>query len=90
MKVKRLQISADLLFEMFSAGFHEGGYTVIDDAIPADAKLVNVRYFPPHGWPNSIELLIESDSFAEVGEGQEPPTFSPTMRKEYPEPHARS
>lgn len=88
MKVKRLQISAELLFEMFSDGFHEGGYTVIKDAVPADARLVNVRYFPPHGWPNSIELLIESDSFAEVAEGHSVPTLLPIARKEYPEPHA--
>lgn len=84
MKVKRLQISAELLFGMFSSGFHEAGYTVIEDAIPSDARLVNVH----HAWPNRIELLIESDSFLEVKEGFVPDAFCPVMRKEYSEPHA--
>lgn len=77
MKYKRLQISVDLLFMMFSEGHSSPGYRVTGDGIPHDAKLVNVR----HAWPNTVELLIESESFAEIKDCDEIPVFSPTCER---------
>ena len=76
-KVKRLQISPELLFELFTAGPHLGGYSVVEDAVPADAKLINVR----HGWPNQIELLIESEEFPEIEDGEKIPLFRPLVQR---------
>jgi bifunctional DNase/RNase len=63
-----------LFCELFSAGPHHG-YRVVDDAIPSDAMVLNARL----GWPFGIELLIASDSFAEVHDGQEIPDFAPLI-----------
>ena len=76
-KYKRLLISADLLFRMFEDGPHRA-YTVIDQAIPADAQLVSVR----RGWPDVIELLMSSETFEEVPLGQEIHLLTPTVRSE--------
>lgn len=82
MKVKRFQISPELLFEILSEGFHPAGYSVIENAVPKDARLVNVH----HAWTNFIELLIESDSFPETFEGEVPILLSPVVRKERSDP----
>jgi hypothetical protein len=74
MKVKRLQISPELLFQLFAAGEHRG-YYVGAGAVPCDAELVNVR----HAWPNMMELLIRSESFEEVVLGQEIPPLELTV-----------
>jgi hypothetical protein len=73
MKVKSVEMSAELLFHLFAAGHHPGGYTVVKDAIPEDARLVNVK----HGWPHTIALLIESESFEDVQPGQITPILTP-------------
>jgi hypothetical protein len=67
MKFKRLLITPERVFELFTAGIHSPSAYVIDQAaaIPSDARLVNVR----HAWPSEIELLIESESFEEVKQG---------------------
>lgn len=77
MKAKRLRISFELLRELFTAGAHSTGYTVEQDAIPADAQLVNVR----HGWPNEVELLIASDTFPYIKAGDEVPELTPIIRR---------
>lgn len=80
MKVKILRISPEFFFSLFTEGLHpDRGYEVTKDALPADARLVNVRYWPPYGWPNWIELLVESESFPEVGEGQEAAFLNPIV-----------
>lgn len=79
MRYKRLIISVELFFGLFTQGFHpERGYAVIADPIPPDAKLVHVR----HAWPNQIEILISSDTFPELKKGQEIPQITPTLRSE--------
>lgn len=78
MKAKRLIISAELFFTMLQEGFHPGGYSVIENAVPRDAKLINVR----HAWPNEIELLISSEGFPEVEEGAEIEAFCPLLRSD--------
>jgi hypothetical protein len=77
MKVKRLIISFELLAQLFFAGEHSGGYSVIEDAIPTDAKLLNVR----QSWPTGLELLIESNEFPEVSEGSNIPELTPKIRR---------
>lgn len=46
-RYKSLLISDDLFLELFKLGKHSG-YTILDQAVPADAKLINVK----HAWPN--------------------------------------
>jgi hypothetical protein len=78
-RLKRLKISAQLFFSLFSEGFHpDHAYTVVADPIPADAQLANVRL----GWPNDIELVIQSETFPELKEGEEIPLMQPTLRSE--------
>jgi hypothetical protein len=72
----RFTMSGELIAEWFSAGRHELHYEVIKGALPKDTRLVNVH----HRCPNSIEFLIESDEFDEVGPGQEIPEITPVLR----------
>jgi hypothetical protein len=44
--VRLLSISEDFLLSLFSAGEHRS-YSIIKDAVPSDARFLNVR----HGWP---------------------------------------
>lgn len=78
-RIRSLKISEEFFFSLFTSGFYEAGYTVLSNAIPKDAKLVNVRF----GWPHEIEILIESQEFEEVGEGEIPPYLTPVIRKEH-------
>lgn len=65
-KLRRVVISFELLRDLFTTGAHPPrSYSVIKDAIPADAMLVNVQ----HAWPNCMELLLWSESFEEVKPG---------------------
>jgi hypothetical protein len=73
-RVKRLTISSELFCAIFSAGQH-GAYTVVQNGIPDDARLINLR----HAWPSAIELLLESERFDEVREGEVIPEFSPLI-----------
>ena len=55
MKCKRLLITPDLFLSLFQACTHpHAEYTVTDNAVPSDARLINVR----HGWGHYIEVLI--------------------------------
>lgn len=74
MKTKRLPISSELVFNLLR-GTHPG-YFVTKNEIPADAKLINVR----HSWPDSVELLIWSDTFEDVPDGEEIPYFVPEFQ----------
>jgi hypothetical protein len=78
-RYRRLTISPEILFMLFAPGPHSG-YTVVDHAVPADAELVNVR----HGWPNVIELLIESADFEELSEGAIIPELAPLVVQSLP------
>lgn len=71
MKVKRILISPALAFNLMR-GTHPA-FRVVADEVPEDAKLVNVL----HSWPSTIELLIESETFPEVPDGQEIPILTP-------------
>lgn len=79
LRYKRLIVSAELFFGLLTEGPHpERAYSVIKDPLPADAKLVHVR----HAWPNSIEMLISSETFPELKRGEEIPSITPTLRSE--------
>jgi hypothetical protein len=79
MRYKRLKISPEFFLSLFTEGMHpQRAYTVIADAVPADAKLVHVRM----SWPNDLEMLISSETFPEVKKGEEIPLMTPTMRSE--------
>jgi hypothetical protein len=80
-KAKRLTISFGLLREILKSGAHPGGYTVERDAVPADAQLLNVRHNVSHGWPNAIEILITSETFAALAPGEVIPEITPVVTR---------
>lgn len=71
LRVRRIRFSADLVFAMLR-GDHPA-FRVVADEVPADAKLVNVQ----HAWPNCIDVLVESETFSPVPEGEEIPFLTP-------------
>jgi hypothetical protein len=78
-KYKIFRISDALLLNIFSAGLkplHE-----VVEGIPVDAKIVNVQ----HGWPNAIDILLQSDKFSENAEGEPIPFLNVTVRTFAPE-----
>lgn len=79
MKRKILRISGKQLLNMFGFGLkpmHE-----VIAGTPADARIVNVH----HGWPNEVEILLESEEFEAVPEGHGVPYLSITVRSFAPE-----
>lgn len=74
MNYKRLQVSAEMFFSFFTAGKHlDHGYEVTGDPLPSDARMINVR----QGWPDVIEILVESATFPNVKPGDEIPLIVP-------------
>lgn len=71
-RLKRLIVTWELARNFIVTGQHERRYNVFD-GVPPDAELVNVR----HAWPHCIELLLVSDAFEEVKEGEEIPLLHP-------------
>ncbi len=80
-RLKTLKVSEDFFFGLLTNGLHAAGYTVISNAVPKDAKLVNVRL----RWPTGIEMLIESEEFDAVEEGGDIPDLTPVLRTEEPQ-----
>ena len=75
-RLKALILSWELFRDFLTAGTHPArSYEVVDEAIPARAALLNVRY----AWPNCIELLLHSDDWDEVEEGAPIPYIKPIM-----------
>lgn len=79
MKRKILRIPCELLLNMFAVGL-KSMHEVIA-GVPADARIVNVH----HGWPNDIDILLESEEFEAVPEGHGVPYLSITVRSFAPE-----
>jgi hypothetical protein len=73
-KVKILQISPELLVDLFKPG--KRNYEVVQDAVPADGKLVHV-HVSQGGL--LLNLTVESESFAPISLGDHIPVFSPTV-----------
>ena len=57
---RTLTISGDLLCQMFKAGTHPA-YTVVREAVPADARVVNARW---DGQNEHLVLYVVSTEFA--------------------------
>jgi hypothetical protein len=74
MRVKRLRISSELLCQLFTAGAHHG-YRVVEQPVPEDARVRNVRL----GWPDEMEVLLESETFDDVRQGDEIPFLTPIL-----------
>jgi hypothetical protein len=55
---------------------------VIADPVPADARVVDVR-LAPWGLPETLEVLLESDAFDPVPDGEVYPVLSPMYRRTY-------
>ena len=72
----RLRIESGLFLQSFQAGRH-AAYEVMEGAIPADARIVNVQL----AWPASVEVLVESESFESVEESGEIPLIIPSARQ---------
>ena len=73
MKTKILQISGATVCSMFKRKtIHEIG--VMPNGLPDDARVVGARL---NNEMNFIELIIESDEYDEVPEGESPPTMDP-------------
>src|SRR5262245_17709505 len=75
-RVRIMRVSQVLFLELFKQGDHPA-YRVIDNAIPDGARVVNCRF----GWPECIEILIESEYFDEVPEGGVIPYISPLCER---------
>lgn len=75
--LKIFQIDADLLFAMFRQGVHPE-FEVVDNGIPDDAELVNVRVSFDGC---RLELCVRSDYFPEVPEGHALSNYSPVCKR---------
>ena len=73
---KAIRISDRFLADLFREGART--YRVVKDAVPADAQVVSV-HFDFSMAPAMIFMLVESDSFDEVPEGQPWPILDPKM-----------
>jgi hypothetical protein len=71
-----LRITSQLFVSLFTKGLHPG-YLVTQEAIPDDTRIRNVRL----GWPDYVELVLESDEFAEVREGEALPHLTPVIER---------
>lgn len=77
-RLKTVIVSWELFRSLLTEGDHPASaYRVVRDAIPDDAVLVNVRY----AWPHCLELLIQSQSFPEVKEGEIFPQLNPVCQR---------
>jgi hypothetical protein len=65
---KVLQISSSFLVQLFGPTNTIGPYTVSNDPIPEDAKIVDCRYDGFAG--GVIKVLLESESFPDVPLGE--------------------
>jgi len=61
--LRKFRISGELLLGMFTAGKHRG-YSVVHDAIPADAVVEGVR--SGFDGPDAIEVLISSETLEPI------------------------
>jgi hypothetical protein len=74
-RIKRLLISSELFCQLFTQGPHHG-YRVIEQAIPEDASVRNVRM----GWPAAqLEVVLESRTFEDLRAGDEIPFLTPVL-----------
>ena len=75
-RIAVLQITGDLVVDMFQAGPRRVEYSVVDHPLPADAKIVGAYFNAAH---DRVELAFESEEFAELPEGGAAPVLIPPL-----------
>lgn len=78
MRYKILVLSPYIILEIFK--HNVSSVRIIKDTIPEDADFVRAFTNDPTGWGN-IGLIIESDSFDDVKEGEQIPILDPQFEK---------
>lgn len=78
MKIATLDLTPELFVEFckLCKSGPSRRYTVKENALPDDAEVVEVRLRSPF-LPHTLQLVIKSESFADVPEGGEPPELPP-------------
>jgi len=71
-----LRITSQLFVGLFTKGQHPA-YLVTREALPDDTRIRNVRL----GWPDYVELVLESEQFDEVREGEPVPNLTPVIER---------
>ncbi len=67
MGIKRFKFAGELFLDMFTAGRHRE-YSVIEDVMPDDAKIVNIAYVVGYPYGEMIEFWIHSKEFPDEPE----------------------
>ncbi len=70
MKRKIFKISAEMLKQIFSEGLHNKEDEITRGGIPADAKIIDVRFKGFGVESGSAEFLLESEKFPEISTGE--------------------
>ena len=78
-----LYISSELLVDLFKAG-PPRSYAIRSGGLPEDTRLVEVAHARYMGEPLTIALLLESETWPEVEDGQLPPELSPVVASVVP------
>lgn len=78
MGLRRLRISAELFTGIFTSGPHS--YAIIDDPLPPDAVLINIRPLERYTVSNDLELTFESPTWPDHPPTQHIPELRPTIR----------
>lgn len=78
MKIATLDLTPELFVEFckLCKNGPSRRYIVKENAPPDDAEVVEVRLRSPF-LPHTLQLVIQSESFADVPEGVEPPELPP-------------
>lgn len=71
-RYRTMVLAPETLARMIGVGTNE---TIAVEAV-TDLKIIAIRM---NHWLNLIELLVSSESFDEVPESQEPPTWTPSF-----------
>lgn len=79
MKVKRIEIRADMIVGFFIQ-YEEGRTTRVIKGLPEDARFLRAYYLPSN---DTYNLIFESDHFEEVPEEAVIPIFIPEFEVKY-------
>lgn len=78
MKLKILYVSPQFIIELCKWGAKD--VEVIDNVLPADTKYIRAFTDDTTGW-GRIGIVIQSDSFPKLQDGQEIPVIHPLFNK---------
>jgi hypothetical protein len=75
-----VRMSGQFFADMFGAG--KRSYEVIENPIPADARIVNARVaFPSFEGTGDLEVLLKSSEWPDAPEGERIAEVIPVMRR---------